>query len=542
MLQKFPVFLLIFFSMTLSMTLFAAGGDARVSITEYEHEDYYRHPRMEEEDRLRGNIFKFQPGLEIITNTDEAEIEFFEERIGNTPWEQDNLTPGAYRVRLERTGFEIIDFWVTVRSDRRTVVLVNMGEPMGTLLLNKLPPASVVTIDRIPVEGNEVSAAAGIRSLKVTAFGWETVQTDIQIISGGLNEWSYEGNRSPFNLGKLKIHPQVLPPGDSRGFTIQWNADSGGSADIRIINPEGLVVSTIPFSVSSFKGTINWIPSTMERTLSEGRYRVVAEGTGYDTSSSSSEGFLVLDKRFKREARPAYSPLPGLLYAPGTTMLPKGIWQASTGAGIHLKGGIPVNIGIRFSPATRLEFSTEFKLTARDPFDTTSFGFDFSGSWRATRGSGPFTVNLALLFAYEGYAADFSRIPSMNPGMELPGLLFSIPMEYQLKNWNFVLSPGIQLAFMGNNPGDWHFSGPARVTESIGAGVYYENGRFLLGASVALRGPDYPQGFLDTTLWTGLEGRFDLPGDVSYLALYTGVRTLTGEPVFSMGMEFGVIR
>ncbi|MCK5737261.1 MAG: PEGA domain-containing protein, partial [Spirochaetaceae bacterium] len=447
-----------------------AFSNDQITITEYEHEDYYRHPRMEEEDRLRGKIFRFQPGLEIISNIDDAEIEFFEEKIGRTPWEQDNLKPGAYRVQLERTGYEVLEFWVSVRSDRRTVVLVNMGVPTGTLVLNDLPTGAVVTIDRVPVEGNKVSAAAGTRVLKVSAFGWETIQSDVEIISGGSIEWRYEGTRAAFSLGELKIRPRVLPPGDKRGFTIEWSAVSGGSADIGIFNPDGNHITTIPFAISSSEGTVYWVPSVESESLSEGKYQVVLSGTGYDSSSDTVESFLNLDSRFIREARPAFAPLPGLLYAPGTAMLPRGIWQASTGAGFHIGGGVPVNIGLRFSPVSRFEFTGKFKLTARDPFDATSIGMDFSGSWRVNPKSGPFTLNLALLFSYEGYAVDFGQIPSSNPGTNLPGLQFSLPMEYKLGNWNLVLSPSVQLAFMGNDADNWQFSGPARVTESIGAG------------------------------------------------------------------------
>jgi hypothetical protein len=59
---------------------------------------------------------------------------------------------------------------------------------------------------------------------------------------------------------------------------------------------------------------------------------------------------------------------------------------------------------------------------------------------------------------------------------------------------------------------------------------------------MALKSPDYPRGFLNTSLWSGLEGRFDLPGDASYLALYAGVRTLNTEPKADVGVEFGIVR
>ncbi len=533
----------LFSAVLIAVAVSAAADDVQISITEYEFEYYRRHPRMEEEDRLRGNVFTFKPGLEIITDIDDVEIRFFEEKTGRTPWEQDNLAAGAYRVGLERTGFEILEFWVTVRNDRRTVVLVRMGEPAGTLVPGDLPPGAEVMIDRQPVEGNEISTPAGKRSLIVSAFGWETVQATIEIPSGGSLKWRYEGKRTAFELKPSRVRPPVLPPGDRRGFQIEWSATSGGSADIRIYNPDGEQVAAIPFAVSSSRGTINWVPASVEsEALPDGEYRVVTGGTGYDELIDSTESSLYLDSRFRREPRPVFAPLPGLLYAPGSAMLPRGIWQASTGAGIDIGTGIPVIIGLRFSPANRLEFTGKFGITARDPFDTTSIELSFSGSWRANPKSGPYSINLAMLFFYDGYAAEFGRIPAVNPGMALPGLQFSAPMEYALGNWNFVLSPSVYLTFLGSDSGEWRFAAPARLVESIGAGVYYEDGRFLVGASAALRGPDYPREFLDFTLWSGLEGRFDLPGDASYLAVYTGVRTLDADPVVSMGIEFGVIR
>lgn len=530
--------------------LATAAEEEQIRIDEVEYEDYVRNPRMEEEDRLRGNVFTYRPGLEIITDIEDVEIRFFEERIGVTPWEENDLAAGAYRVQLARTGYEILEFWVPVRNDRRTVVLVTMGKASGTLVLNDLPPGAEVLIDRVPVEGVKVSAQAGTRNLRVNAFGWETVQESVEIPSGESVEWRYEGQRTPFSLMTLKTHPSALPAGDLRGFRFDWTASSAGSADIRIFAPDGAQVAAIPFSVSSSRGSVTWKPeSGSDDKLPDGEYRVLAAGTGFDNTTDSIESSVSLDKRFRREPRLSFAPLPGLLYAPGSAMLPRGIWQASTSAGIDIgtgnsdsSDGVPVTVGVRFSPARRWEISGKFGMTARDPFDATSLGMSLSGSWRANPKSGPYSVNLALLFAYGGFAADFGRSPSVNPGMSLPGLQFTAPMEWALGNWNIVLSPSIYMTFLGKDPSEWTFKGPPRVVESIGAGVYYEDGRFLVGLSAAVRGPDYPREFLDYTVWTGLEGRIDLPGDASYLALYTGVRTVDSDPVLSLGIEFGVIR
>jgi hypothetical protein len=539
--------IIVFFSAVIPATAAEVG---QIVISEIEYEDYVRNPRMEEEDRLTGNVFTFKPGLEIIADEDEVEIRFFEERIGVTPWEQDDMPPGAYRVRLERTGFEIMEFWVTVRNDRRTVVLVSMGKTPGTLVLDNLPPGAEVTIDRNPVEGNEISTTAGTRSLRVSAFGWDSVQATIEIPPGQSIEWRYDGQRTSFALQALKIRPTTLPSDDRRGFNVQWSASSGGSADVRVFGPEGNQVAVIPFAVSSARGTVNWKPGTRTaETLPDGEYRIVAAGTGYDSTSASTESSVILDSRFQREPRPVYAPLPGLLYAPGSAMLPRGIWQASTAAGVDIgtgnsdsSDGVPIIVGVRFSPAARWEFGGKFGITARDPFDTTSIGMGFSGSWRATPKVGPYSLNLAILFSYGGYAADFGRSPAVNPGMALPGLQFTSPMELALGNWNLILSPSIYLTFLGDTPGEWYFAGPARMVGSLGTGIYYEDGHFLVGFSAAARTPDYPNEYLDWTIWGGLEGRIDLPGDASYLAIFSGIRTLDADPVVSVGIEFGVIR
>ncbi len=89
--------------------------------------------------------------------------------------------------------------------------------------------------------------------------------------------------------------------------------------------------------------------------------------------------------------------------------------------------------------------------------------------------------------------------------MALPGLQFSSPMELAFGNWNLILSPSIYLTFLGDQPGEWHFAGTARMVGSLGTGVYYEDGHFLVGFSVAARTPDYPHEYLDWTIWSALD-------------------------------------
>lgn len=535
----------------LFLTVAAGWSDpGDITITVYELKDYVRHPRMEEEDRLKGGDPSYRPGLEIITDVDDTEIRFFEERVGRTPAEWDYLAAGAYRVRLERTGFEIVEFRVQVRSDRRTVVFVEMPPSEGTLRLNGLPPSAAAVYNRTPVAEGGNRVPAGTSSLSVTAFGWEPVTVTLEVQPGEVTEWNWEGEPSPFSVAAPRIRPRVLPTGDRRGFQIDWTATAPGTAELMIRDAQGTLISTQEFGIADRQGTIFWQPKTDAGEYpAEGDYSASLKGIGEDETVISGDTKFIIDNSFIREPRPNSHILPGLMFAPGTTMLPPVVWQASTGAGIDIGTGtstgytgVPIDAGLRISPGRRWEITGKFGMKAVDPFDRTSLSLSVAGSWRITPRSGPFEANLALLFRHSGLAVEFGTIPFDNPGMELPGLQLSVPMEYAFSRLSVVLAPSVNMFFPGDDPGSWTLAGPARFTGSVGTGIYWENGRFLVGGSTAVRSPDLSGNYLDWTLWSGLEGRIDLPGEAAYFAGWCGVRYLDIDPVAILGIEFGVIR
>jgi len=531
-----------------------SDGDKTVQIDKYESWNYIRHPRMEEEDYLRQSDFEFRPGLEIITDMDGAKILLSGEEVGRTPWERNNLEPGLYRVRLILRGFELSEFSVTVHDDRRTVVTVEIGELRGTLVLKDVPSGAELEIDGELYAGNEISVKAGKHRLRVSVFGWETSESAIEIPLGGRVEWRYDGVQKDFELGELKVVPKSLPPNDRRGFRISWSASSSGQARIRILSPDNELITEIPVRISSARNSIYWSPSARngaalaDGAYKDGAYKIVAIGIGEDSASDISTASLIIDSRFQREARLMLNTLPGLLYAPGASMLPPGVWQIVTGVGADIGNGdskpsseFPVTVGFRISPAAKWELSARFSVGARNPFDTTSIHSSLSASWRINPNPGLFEINLALLLSHDGFASGFDRIPQTNSTMFLPGLHLMTPMELSLKRWKLILSPSISLILTGSDSEHWRFASPARSVQSVGLGVYHESENFLVGVSTALRGRDFPQGFVDLTLWSGLEGRFDLLGDASYLAVYTGLRYLDAAPIVSIGIEVGLI-
>jgi len=535
----------------LAALLLPAGktfGDSSkaIQINEYESWNYTRHPRMEEEDYRRQKSFEYQPGLEIITDTDGVRILLSGEEVGRTPWEQNNLESGLYQVRLILRTFELSAFPVTVHSDRRTVVTIEIGEPGGTLVLRDMPSGAEVEIDGIPYAGNEISVRAGKRRLRITAFGWETNESAIEIPPGGRVEWRYRGTRKAFELGKLRVIPKSLPPSDRRGFRINWIASSSGQVTFRILDSSNELITEIPVRISTARGSVYWRP--MEEggnALADGRYKIAASGIGKDGAGSISITSLSIDSRFRREARLMLNTLPGLLYSPGASMLPPGVWQTATGIGVDIGNSaasseFSVGVGFRMSPGSRWELSARFGVGVRSPFDATSIHSSLSGSWRINPTPGPFEVNLALLFSHDGLASGFDRIPQTNSSMILPGLHLVTPMELSFNHWNLILAPTISLTFVGSDSENWRLASPVRTVQSLSLGAYHEGENFLVGFSTAFRGPDLPRGLVNSTLLSGLEGRFDLLGGASYLAAFIGVRYLNADTAASIGIELGL--
>jgi len=524
-----------------------AESSKSVQISKYESWNYIRHPRMEEEDYLGRRVFEFQPGLEIITNVEDVRVLLSGEEVGRTPWEQSNLEPGLYRVQLILRSFELDEFSVTVNNDWRIVVTVTLGELTGTLVLRDMPSGARVEIDGKTYVGNEISVRAGKHRLRVSAFGWETRELAIEISPGERLEWRYNGRQKAFKLEEFGVSPRSLPPEDQRGFRINWTASSSGRIEIIILGSDNRLISRMPVSISAARGSINWRPARAGgNALTDGTYRIIASGTGKDNESSISTASLVIDSRFKREARLMSNTLPGLLYAPGTSMLPPGVWQTATGIGVDIGNSagsseFPVTVGFRVSPGSRWELNAKFGVGVRSPFDTTSIHSSLSGSWRINPVPGAFEINLALLFSHNGLASGFNRIPQTISLLMLPGLHLITPMEFSFDRWNLVLSPTLSLVFLGSDSENWRLAAPIRTVQSLGLGAYYEGEKFLVGVSTALRGSDFPRGLVQTALWSGLEGSFKLLGGSSYLSVFTGVRYLSVRPVFGAGIEVGLI-
>ncbi len=557
-----PVLVLCTLFLLPSAFLFSQSAENALNpiITEYTFENYRRHPRMEEKDGTLGRDFSWKPGLEIITDIDDAEIRILGETVGRTPWEENNLASGAYDVTLRKTGYADMKFRVVHNSRKRTVVIASLKQASGRLTLAGLPPGAEVRLDHQMMEGSSFETAAGKRMLEIRAFGWEPVSKSVTVAPGETTEWTFMGVRTPFSIEMERPRPNILPPDDPEGFTLKWKASAPGQAKIIITDSNGNTAAEIPILISSPSGSISWPPmkgsadedspdsSDSPAGIREGTYSVLIEGTGEDGVVSSDEESFAVDSRFERRVFPGRSFVPGLNYAAGTGVLPPGSFQLSTGTALVLgtesslsEEGIPAYFSFRVSPAALWDIGGRFGLTIRDSRKNNSLDFSFFLGWRIPLNAGPFSAKIALLFAYSGASSDFGRIPEIFSGPRLPGPSLIFPMELSLGDVSLILSPAAHLFFLGDDSSEYHFAPPARFAGSLGFGVYYQSGMFLIGASGALRTPDIGSRMLDWNLMCGLESRIDFPGHRSFLNASAGVNLLDADFTAEIGLEFGII-
>ncbi len=508
--------------------------------------DNYRPPPGSSEEK------PFRPGLEIRCNVDDAEVRFSGKKSGRTPSEWDNLPAGSYHVSLERSGYEGLEFWVEVYSGERTVVIAEMQRALGRLVLKSVPEGARIMINKTPItgvtEGGTITVPAGTSRISVTAFGWEDVEDTVTMAAGEQALWEYPGRPAAFRLQIRRVFPRSLPSSDARGFDFFWRASAPGSGRLQIKDASGTTVAERPLEAASPEGVIHWRPGDGNGPLQDGAYRVVLEGRGADGAPSYAEADLHVDSRFNRNPRPVGAPLPGLMHAPGTAMLPGGVWQAGVNIAPRLGmpnpavfQSVPVCAGFRGSPAERWETGGRFGTGIREPFEDTSLFFSVYGAWRMNARPSFFSGNLALMFLYEAVTGSWLNMPGGTGQAELPGLQLSVPMEFAAGRFSFVATPALHLFFHGPKASERRLALPARAAASLAGGVYHEARSFLLGASVTLRSPDFQGDFLQWTLFGGLEGRLDFPGQGSYLALALGVNALNTPLVFLPSLEFGVI-
>lgn len=120
-------------------------------------------------------------GLEISSNPPGAAITLDGQRVGKTPYHQDQLLPGRYRLGLRLPGYREVQRTVEVNAGELTRLSVQLERALSGILALKInPPANIYINDKLLQQNAaqyRAELSAGLHRLKVvhpTLGVWET--------------------------------------------------------------------------------------------------------------------------------------------------------------------------------------------------------------------------------------------------------------------------------------------------------------------------------------------------------------------------------
>jgi hypothetical protein len=418
---------------------------------------------------ITGDTFEETAGKGLVIRTNPSGVRVFIDGVERavTPVTIENLRPGEHHIVLVREGYRERRFNVTLFSNSRLVVSIEMEEIRGFALVSVYkadnspellpfnPRISTSALD----ETTEVislshdnkallNLPAGYHTIRVRAFGWE--DTAVTILVGEYITSPADIFMKPavFRIGNETQSRKRFNPMNSNNLGVneyRFEVSSPGSGTIKIFDKNGIVVFSKQLSpFNTWVQSVNWNGRDASgNPMPEGIYTVIIEA-----SQNPAE-----TRQIKMESEINYSldiypvslagGIPGLVFTPLPGTLPAGSFQISAdvlygyfdlkNADEETFTGFPFGIGVRFSPTGNLEASVFFNINPR----SSSTGWGVTGSLKYNILSiSPFALSAGVFYAL----ASANGENPLSPGK---GVCLFIPAELELSIFSIIFSPGI---------------------------------------------------------------------------------------------------
>ena len=454
------------FSPRRTITLFLAlislaplFGEPSVRVENRKKLEYERPSRLEEEDGLKGTVFQFGTGLEIICDIEYVKVYIFDLEAGRTPYENNSLSTGYSRISLEKPGYEDLSFWVNIRNDYRTTVFVNYKSP-------EAPPETQLESSAIQVKTGPVYTS--------------------------------------------------INPGDPayyRRLMVLSSEDSSIHSSAEIKNSDQEYVITLLPEQNKSPFVFTWDGrDTLEKQQTSGEYRL---------QMVPGERLTVeLTKAYSRKPLSYWSGSAGYLLSPtaqiifpggfqfGSTVVYESLWESTTDA-------VPLSFFVRLSPVKRWEAAFETEIAFINEMKIPSIRLSTSQKVQVF-GNELFQMALGLKGGYKSSISDFSDSLESTIIRDPGGISFFIPCQFDLNNWDLVVTPEILYTF-DSLPATGAV-GSGDILSVLRWGVAYSEDIFGATLSAALFIPFD----LDKNIVTqvGVEGYLYIPDSPMYLSLF----------------------
>lgn len=519
----------------------------------YDEDNYTRTDLFEEQDLIYGNRVSYNQGLELICFQDKVKVEITGFDTLYTPVDLDNIPAGDYIVSLIKTGYYKTEFKITITSEERTSVVVNLVPYTTELILKNIPEQAEVYINNQIVKDSQTRVPLGENYLRIFAFGYEDYAKiiDIDTVEDFILE--PELKRKEFALKEIVASKPEIWTNDSKSqkkSVISIYADAPGQGMLSIVNDsngETILSSEIIFNKTKtdYVFDLNNFP-----TITEGELSIIAKGNGNGSSDELSSK-MTIHRGIKSIWRNNFTGFSGFLYSPTAETLPAGSFQLQTSISPLFPSYeiddfyLPALLSLRASVFDFFEFALGGGIFISPVISASSVNFFVSGkySFLTTDGSDGFTLATGLSVNYNGKTSAFAEIPPYDPFGGLTGITVTIPLQYRLGKLLFVLTPELKISpAFPLTDGDSMTDNTFYIWNYIRTGMALDFGEVSTAISMALQTPDYGQSTSDWPLFLGLEVNAT-PGNTGFsYSVYAGFRYVTAESLqITSGISAGFI-
>jgi hypothetical protein len=429
-----------------------------------------------------GDRFEESAGRGLLIRTRPAGARVFIDGLerGQTPLSLNNLRSGEYRVRLVKDGFRERRFRITLSDASRLVVSVELEESTGQVLFrirkaDGSPPENLLPFQPVIIAGGEnlpvhpvsgetpvLSLPVGYRTVQVRAFGWEDEVRTVYVREDELLTAVFTLKPSVFTLSRGSVNRPRFNPANSGSLgrtEFRFEVSAPGRGTLTVKDMEGRPVYTAalgPFR--TWTQTAVWDGRGADgEPLAAGTYQALieTESIPWDDSAPLPRTLALeaeIDTSIDIFPLSLQGGISGLIFAPLPAALPAGSFQMEAGLFFgrtappeRAFSTLPFDVGLRFSPLDRLEFT--LLLNTLPKFgDSAIWGLAGSVKWVFLQGRGaPLGFAGGLSYAWE----EEKDAAPLGPG---PGLGLYLPLSWGPAPLSVVFSPGMRLPVPGLIP------------------------------------------------------------------------------------------
>ena len=200
----------------------------------------------------------------IKTNTRNAKVFLNGIYKGVTPISIDNLEPGTYRLRLEKTGFLPVERFISVSKGTTFSYYYEMTEIKGFVDIRGIPN---VEKSLIFADGNKIYApffelSEGFHTIQVKSFGYEDFSASIFVKRRHIKRISLKMKKAEFRITDFYSSRKTINPkyGGSIGnclLTAKVSAPGTGRISIKNTDGEEIFYAELP-EFSTWEQNLTW--------------------------------------------------------------------------------------------------------------------------------------------------------------------------------------------------------------------------------------------------------------------------------------------